>query len=131
MGYEANILKQVKKGAVYRHRVNGWFYLVTGFMRLQQGKTVEEHSDAVVFHRVEYISIPQNNPQYNKPKVGLRTTLLEQERKRVRRADDFMDNFFFHEAAEKRPSIVSIVNAEGDEVKLGKTALEGDLVVVE
>lgn len=131
MGYQANLLKTIEKGAIYRFRTNGHFYLVTGFTRLQFGKEVDKYTDAVLLHKVEYIKIPQSNPAINQPKVGLRTTTVEQKVKRVRRADDFMDNFFLHERAKTRPNILSVVTPEGDEVFLDLEVLDGDRLIID
>ncbi len=131
MSYEANLLKEVQKGAVYRFRTNGHFFLVTGFTRIQVGDDANETSDAVVFHRVEYIKIPQNNPALNQPKVGLRVDVNEQKLKRVRRADDFMDRFFLHEKAESRPKIVEISNEDGSFVRKDLGTLDADLVILD
>lgn len=130
MSYEANLLNKIQKGGVYRLATNGHFFLVTGFTRIQKGKDADAYEDAVIFHRVEYISIPQSNPAINQPKVGLRTTSVEQQLKRVRLAPDFMDNFFLHEKAESRPSVVSVVSPKGDEVLFNLQVLNGDKVVM-
>ena len=129
MPYQANLLKEIERGAVYRLSSTGYFYIVAGFARIQQGRDAEKYVDAVFIYKVEYINIPQSNPDLNLPKVGLRTTFSEQDTPRVRRADDFMDNFFLHERAEKRPKITSVISDTGSEVNLGVKVLEGDKII--